>query len=95
MVTFLMKLGYQVTLTPVAPEDSVEPPVESPASVDSASEFRPDLLPEEEIAIQVPIEKRKRGRPCKCAERGIICKHQIGLRVNLLESQGLDHAKFS
>jgi hypothetical protein len=99
MVSRLMKLGYQVTLTPVAPEDSVEPPVEPsvepPASVDSASEFRPDLLPEEEIAIQVPIEKRKRGRPCKCAERGIICKHQIGLRVNLLESQGLDHAKFS
>jgi transposase len=43
MVSRLMKLGYQVTLTPVALEESVELPFDPPASVESASEFRPDL----------------------------------------------------
>jgi transposase len=86
----LMKLGYQVTLTPVAPEESVELPSEPPASVESAFEFRPDLMPEEEL----PAQKPKRGRPCKCAERGIVCKHKIGLRLNLLETQGLSQLNF-
>ena len=31
--------------------------------------------------------KRKRGRPCKCDERGIICQHQTSERVNSLKER--------
>ena len=55
------------------------------------SEFHADRSPVDETVVS----KRKRGRPCKCAERGLICKHKIGLRLNLLETQGLDREKFS
>ena len=95
MVARLTKLGYEVTLTPIAPEGVVEEQPEPRVSVDSASEFRLDLLPEEETPIRPPIQKPKRGRPCKCAERGINCKHKIGLRPNLLESQQLKPGEFS
>jgi transposase len=61
MVTRLMRLGYNVSLTPVDPE----PPAAAYASPE----------PEQDsITATAPIS-RKRGRPCKCAERGIICKH--------------------
>lgn len=44
----------------------------------------------------VPMRrKRQPGRPCKCAERGIICKHKTGLRLNLLETQQLHRGEFS
>jgi hypothetical protein len=39
--------------------------------------------------------KRKRGRPCKCAERGIICKHQTSESVNSLKKQSSSPASFS
>jgi len=34
-----------------------------------------------------PIAAKKRGRPCKCMERGIICKHTTSLNVNPLIQQ--------
>ena len=93
MVSRLMKLGYQVTLTPMEPEARVssEPQSEGPAPVELASKPKPSLSAEEDA----PIQKPKRGRPCKCAERGIICKHAIGLQPNSLESQAQESKKFS
>jgi hypothetical protein len=89
MVSRLMKLGYQVTLTPVEPEVSLEP--ETAELVESATESNPAVAVNEDM----PLPKPKRGRPCKCAERRIICKHRIGLRPNLLQSQGPESSKFS
>ena len=61
----------------------------APASV--SSEFT--------VEISAPditlVRRRKRGRPCKCAERGIPCKHQVGLRLNSFETQGVERGKFS
>jgi transposase len=90
MVSRLMKLGYQVTLTPMEPVSS-EPQSEGPAPVELASKSKPSLSAEEDA----PIQKPKRGRPCKCAERGIICKHAIGLQPNSLESQARESKRFS
>jgi transposase len=117
MVSRLMKLGYQVTLTPTESDESVSedasPPLQISPSVSTESEFAADRVPAalpsdtptlaadtEFHADRLPVHetvvlRRKRGRPCKCAERGIECKHQIGLRVNLLESQGLERGEFS
>jgi transposase len=93
MLSRLMKLGYQVTLTPVDPESrlSIEQQPESPLPLQPASESNPSVSAEENI----PDQKPKRGRPCKCVERGIICKHRIGLQPNLLESQVHESRKFS
>jgi transposase len=54
LVSRLQKLGYYVSLQPIAAEASVPvaPPPQSSAP-----------------------QPRKRDRPCKCAERGIACKH--------------------
>lgn len=61
LVERLQRLGYYVTLNeiPVAPPEPV-PPI--PTATVDPSELSPPV-------------KRKRGRPCKCAERGIPCKH--------------------
>jgi len=86
MVSRLMKLGYQVSLTAVAPETpNVEPVAESAATAESASELCTNPSTQGHIPILTP--RRGRGRPCKCLERGIICKHRIGLLANSLESQ--------
>lgn len=92
-------VGEELPPEPVAemnPEFDVQPvsaalPSEPTAPAESSSGFHADLSPANDTVVQ----KRKRGRPCKCAERGIICKHQIGLRLNLLESQGLERERFS
>ena len=88
MVSRLMKLGYQVTLTPMELETQVS--VE-PQCGESALAPEPNLSTER----NTPIQTRKRGRPCKCDERGITCKHKIGLRANLLETQGHLQERFS
>ena len=41
------------------------------------------------------IAKRKRGRPCKCVERGIICKHGLRPHPNLLEAKKVGDGRFS
>ena len=86
MVSRLMKLGYQVTLTPLEPEARVcvEQPSEALAPVELAPESDPSVSAEP----NTPIQKPKRGRPCKCGERGIVCKHRVALRSNLLQSHG-------
>jgi hypothetical protein len=59
LVERLPRLGYYVTLQPM------EQPVE-----DAPAANVPDSAITEQVA-----PPRRRGRPCKCAERGISCKH--------------------
>jgi transposase len=76
----LSRLGYYAELTPIGP-----PTAERSASPPEAQEIR-----------QAPTApKKKRGRPCKCAERGIICKHQTIDGVNSLIQQPSSPGIFS
>jgi len=68
LVARLAKLGYQVDLKPMEEMPSDGPlPYEIMPAPDPKEEARPDA--------STPT-KRKRGRPCKCIERGIDCKHR-------------------
>jgi transposase len=60
----LSRLGYYAQLTPIGPLTVPdEPPSPEPPKV----------------TLTAPPATRKRGRPCKCVERGIICRHQTSL----------------
>jgi transposase len=75
LVSRLQKLGYEVDLRAVPGAELIPDVIES--------------LPEEEAASeqQALPTKRGRGRPCKCAERGIICRHRTSLKANPLREQ--------
>jgi hypothetical protein len=60
LVERLQRLGYYVTLQPIEPLDDIASP---PLTAYEPSPPDPNQPP------------RRRGRPCKCAERGIVCKH--------------------
>jgi transposase len=67
LVKRLTGLGFEVTLNPsqaleFEPVVPAEPPSVLPLPLDSG-------------ASEVAADRPKRGRPCKCAERGIVCKH--------------------
>ena len=68
----LSRLGYYAQLTPIGPLPVPDEP-RSPV---------PPRGPR-----SMPVATRKRGRPCKCVERGIICKHTTSLNVNPLIQQ--------
>jgi transposase len=70
LVARLTKLGYEVDLRvapaamPAPAPDGEEPAAEAPSAL-----ARPESEP-------APVaEKRKRGRPCRCAQRGVVCSH--------------------
>lgn len=67
LVERLARLGYAVELTP-----TTEPPPISPIDPIPRSDSRP-----------VESTKRRRGRPCKCAERGVVCSHQPIHRLSI------------
>jgi transposase len=80
LVTRLMKLGYHVDLKPADPDlpkEAAVPelPIEEPSVAMVHSSHQPHTA--------VPTT-RKRGRPCKCAERGRICTHQTSIQLNSL-----------
>jgi hypothetical protein len=72
LIERLEKLGYSVTLQAKEPLPAVADPVEV------AAPAHPAVLkvPADRVLTEAsaPV-RRKRGRPCKCAERGIACKH--------------------
>ena len=78
LVARLGRLGYQVDLKLL---ENAMPA--DPTEKDNESEppSQPDAVPEEGLGA-----KRKRGRPCKCRQRGIICKHQAAREVNPVDS---------
>ena len=71
LVRRLQHLGYYVTLQPI--------PTEPPEPVASSV---PTEAPQSD---QAP--KRRRGRPCKCAERGLTCRHVPATTSIITESQ--------
>jgi transposase len=84
LVARLAKLGYEVQLQPLDSTRNDEPePTSSPFSQMRAA------------PVAAVSAKRKRGRPCKCAERGIICKHATSVTTNLLNQQVPVPARFS
>jgi transposase len=79
LVQRLSRLGYYAELRPIGPPQPL-----------------PATAPETEQETQPPIvTKRRRGRPCKCDERGIICKHTTSAPVNSLIQQLPSTVKFS
>ena len=64
LVDRLSRLGYEVHLRPLEEPTENAPPDEAVTSSETAV-----------VATAEPEPKRKRGRPCKCAERGIPCRH--------------------
>jgi len=74
LVQRLQKLGYRVELH----EDSLLP--QSVTDAAAAELTTPTALPA--VAL-----KRRRGRPCKCAERGLICRHGTSPQPNLLTDE--------
>jgi transposase len=83
LVQRLRKLGYEVDLKvveTVIPVNAV--PIESPTVAEPQSVQVPAI-----VAQTVVAPKRRRGRPCKCTERGIICRHRTTVEVNSLIQQ--------
>jgi len=99
LVQRLTKLGYYVSLEPVEPESRLpdEPAPKTGVQRVPRQEVRPSNLSSEPSRTpqQPVVEKRKGGRPCKCIERGIACKHGRGQNPNLNKVQGLPVAEFS
>src|SRR5207237_9000957 len=66
LVARLAKLGYQVDLKRLDETSAHGPPpfeiLPTPDKVDAPADA-------------IKPTPRKRGRPCKCLERGILCKH--------------------
>ncbi len=93
LVARLMRLGYQVDLKPMtgnpahAPMANFNDPPQEEFQGAAAWEPRKDST--------IPTTRRKRGRPCKCTERGIICKHGAPARLKPMIPQMLVGEKFS
>ena len=66
----LQSLGYEV---------AIQPAVRLPQPESAPTALGSDLAWHSLEAAAVPnppgFERKRRGRPCKCAERGIICRH--------------------
>ncbi len=73
LVQRLSRLGFYVTLQE-APAPDVESEPVSPDLVAAVSDSPPPAGP------LAPL-KPKRGRPCKCAARGLLCRHKAALRT--------------
>ena len=85
LVARLAKLGYEVDLklqqtAPAQPAFQVTPT----EGTNGGETLRPE-----------PERPRRRGRPCKCIERGIICKHHTAIQVNSLIPDPPSPGRFS
>jgi transposase len=80
LVTRLTRLGYWVR---------IEPAELQPIGEESQSVVK------QEMATDAPTLKRKKGRPCKCSERGINCKHRTAEHVIPLIPQLSPPGRFS
>jgi transposase len=93
LVARLTKLGYEVDLKPAlsaSPTESLPHRDPQPAASQPISALAVESAP-----TDVATVKRKRGRPCKCVERGIICKHITAVDLNSLIQYASAPAKFS
>src|SRR5437763_12580565 len=95
LVARWMKLGYYVDLKPVEPyEPNQLAPVATQPEPAAKSISSPSglLHPSDSPVVNA---KKRRGRPCKCAERGINCKHGTSGEVNSLTEYASSPARFS
>jgi hypothetical protein len=92
LVSRLLRLGYDVELKPVLPHEP--PPVATPPEAGSRS-FTEPVAPSSVPDSPVLSPKKRKGRPCKCAERGLICKHRTSLEVNSLIPHTSSPGRFS
>jgi transposase len=91
LVERLTRLGYAVELKQV---DVVS--TEWVADQDSPEPAPPPVSPEtSEAPESAATPARRRGRPCKCADRGIICKHRRAGNANSLTQQPDPAGRFS
>ena len=88
LVARLAKLGYQVQLMPTDIQSAPDPP--------PLQEPHPDPAPELDSGHQQPSPAKltRVGRPCKCAQRNIPCKHGRVL-PQLIETQEAAQGRFS
>jgi transposase len=70
----LTRLGYRVSVEKLDTPAAVEPTTAIAVSTESPWEATPVQGPEVVTPERVS-SKPRRGRPCKCAERGILCSH--------------------
>jgi len=75
LVGRLTGLGYYVTLQPA--EESLEAPTIDASPFEALNHACPEQ-PAHSLAQLRDGRRRGRGRPCKCAARGIQCKHKYG-----------------
>lgn len=83
LVARLARLGYHVDLKPIEPDPPNEP-VLLERSSEGASDNNAAAGAGHDTTVAL---KSKRGRPCKCHERGIICKHGRAVGANSLTDQ--------
>jgi transposase len=87
LVRRLERLGFQVDLQELAVAQFTEPAADY-------SESNPERRTDPASNMATP-PKRRRGRPCKCVERGIICKHLTATEVNMLIPESSSPTLFS
>jgi hypothetical protein len=93
LVSRLQRLGYQVDLTQV--DSGVEPELVSEHDIAEHALAFPERGPKGHAVTasdgggSATTVKRKPGRPCKCIERGIICKHKPGGAAKTLHTHQL------
>lgn len=94
LVARLTKLGFSVDLRPLDP-DEPEPgePVLKEAVQLGDGESREQLM--YPVEGSRPGTPKRKGRPCKCIERGILCKHGKGQNPNVNKVQAPTTAEFS
>jgi hypothetical protein len=95
LVQRLIRLGYYVDLKEGAP--TLPPPADMAAPEQASDSSQPLWPPDSPIpaASPIPVPARKRGRPCKCLERGIKCTHAGSPNINLLIPHASAPPKFS
>jgi len=74
LIQRLTRMGYCVTVTPIAPSGAIPPPDQAAYAPAMAASTIPAAA-----TVQLP---RRRGRPCKCAERQIVCTHSPKMTPN-------------
>ena len=73
LVGRLARLGYSVELKPLAPQDGDPQVSAEPATIPALGDESQNTLDAFRAIETAP--KPRRGRPCKCALKGVPCKH--------------------
>lgn len=86
LVARLAKLGYQAELREMVSGETRE--------LETYTMLEP-VGSSPAMEVLSPQSKRRRGRPCKCAERGITCKHRTSVPLNSMIPEAVRGSEFS